>query len=242
MAEAKIEDKVKEQKEKKEAKEEKKAEKKDFEVETKKGSEEKKEEKKQGSKPAVAKEGKKSGKDEEVKVVLEREYVIPLRRKVQKVPRYRRAKKAIRVIREFLLRHMKVYGGELGDVKIDTYLNSEIWFRGIKKPPLKIKVKARKMSDGIVWVELAEIPEKVKWDMQRDKKKLEKVKKVGKKAKVEEKPVEETKEEKKETEEKEKASVEAGLEHQKQAAKTAKHTTEGKIKGPKHQMRKALKK
>lgn len=198
--------------------------------------------KKEESKPAVAKP-KKAEKKEEPKIELEREYIIPLRKKVQKVQKYKRAKKAIRVIREFLARHMKVENRDLSKIKINKYLNQEIWFRGIKKPPAKIKVKVAKNSDGIVTVELAEIPEKVKWDIAHEEKIKKEAEKVKPKApaKVKEKPAE-TDEEKKEEQEKEKASVEAGLEKQKAQAKQAKHTAKVSAKQPKHQVRKALKK
>ncbi len=193
-------------------------------------------------------EGKKK-KDEkvdtkDVKPELEREYVIPLRRKVQKSPRYKRAKKAVKVIREFLAKHMKVEDRDLKKIKIDKFLNHELWFRGIKKPPAKIKIKAKKIA-GVVYAELAEIPEKVKWDMAREKKKEENEGKIEKKVvkdeKDLEKKVEKSEEEKQDESEKEKASVEAGLEKQKQEAKDIKHTS--KQKQPKQEkiQRKALK-
>src|SRR3989338_11580624 len=92
-------------------------------------------------------------KDE--KIMLEREYIIPLRREWLKVPRYKRASKAIKAIKQFLARHMKVEDRDVRKVKLDKFLNEEIWFRGIKKPPAKIKVKVRKYSDRVE-VELAE--------------------------------------------------------------------------------------
>ena len=165
----------------------------------------------------------------EAKIELEREYVIPLKRKVLKVPRYKRAKKAVRTIKEFVAKHMKVENRDLNLVKIDKYLNNEIWFRGIKNPPSKIKVKVVK-KDGIVEVRLAEIPEKVKWDMKKDEKKKEVNKKQLEKVAKNEKAEEEIKEErageenKEETKEKEKATVDAGLKAQKQQSKEAKHT------------------
>ncbi|MGC9309222.1 MAG: 50S ribosomal protein L31e, partial [Candidatus Nanoarchaeia archaeon] len=113
---------------------------------------------------------KEEKKEQEEKIILEREYVIPLRRAILKVPRYRRAKKAVKAIKEFLARHMKVEDRDIRKVKVDIYLNNEVWFRGIKKPPAKIKVKASKNQDGIVKAQLAEIPEKVRWDMQKAKK------------------------------------------------------------------------
>jgi len=69
---------------------------------------------------------------------IEREYVIPLRVEWVKVPRYKRANKAITAIRKFLMRHMKIYDKDEKKIKIDGYLNEFVWFRGIKKPPAKI--------------------------------------------------------------------------------------------------------
>ena len=45
-------------------------------------------------------------KQEERKKVLEREYIIHLRKEISKVPRYRKAEKAVTAVREFLMRHM----------------------------------------------------------------------------------------------------------------------------------------
>ena len=125
----------------------------------------------------------------------EREYVIPLRCEWKKVPRYKRAKKAIRAIREFLVQHMKIRDRDLNKIKIDKYLNEEVWFRGIKKPPAKIKVKAIKEED-IVRVELVDYSEKAKFKKTREEKILkegeEKAKKKKEEKKIEEKKPEET--------------------------------------------------
>ena len=110
------------------------------------------------SKPAVAKTSKKKSDKKEEVVELEREYVVPLRRGSLNVPRYKRAKKAVKILKEFLAKHMKVEDRDLKRVKIDIYLNNEIWFRGIKKPANKIKVKAIKKG-GIVYAELSEVPD-----------------------------------------------------------------------------------
>ena len=50
---------------------------------------------------------------------IERIYVIPLRKKVKVVPRYKKANKAIRTIKEFLVRHMKIRDRDLRKIKID---------------------------------------------------------------------------------------------------------------------------
>ena len=107
--------------------------------------------------------------DSKTDTKLEREYIIPLRNKWKRVPRYKKANKAIKAIKEFLVRHMKIRDGDLNKIKVDKYLNEEIWFRGIRKPPAKIKVKAIKEGD-IVKVELAELPDKLKFKKLREEK------------------------------------------------------------------------
>ena len=93
-------------------------------------------------------------KTEEKKVTLEREYNVPLRRGWRNVPTYKRAKKAVAVLRKFIGRHMKSE-----DVKIGKYANMEVWARGIKHPPHHIKVKAVKYSDGSVMAEFLGAPQ-----------------------------------------------------------------------------------
>jgi len=200
---------------------------------------------------------------EEKKGKLEREYVIPLRKQVNKVPRYKRANKAIKTIKEFLVKHMKIRDGDLKKIKIDKYLNEEVWFRGIKKPPQKIKVKVIKEGD-IVRVELFEFKDKLKFKKAREDKKDAQAEEVVKAkqaaAKPEEPkegqdhtqgerqnavqdhahPEEKTQEEKKEEQEKKSAVVEAGQKMEKSLAKKAKHETPRKEKIPKHKIRKTL--
>jgi len=186
------------------------------------------------SKSAVEKIDSKGKRGEKKEDVLERVYVVPMRRGFLKVPEYKRAKKAVKTLKEFLAKHMKVENRDLSKVKVDIYLNNEIWFRGIKKPLNKVKVKARKV-DGIVYAELAEIPEAVKFKKQKDEKKKAKVdpkkmKKVVAQEAAEEKVKEgrEDKADKTETKEKEKATAEAGLEKNKDMAKAQKHTAKAK--------------
>jgi large subunit ribosomal protein L31e len=81
---------------------------------------------------------------------MERVYIIPLR-DVKRVPRTIRSPKAVRLVREFLKKHMKS-----DDIKIDSSVNEKIWERGIQKVPPKIKVKATKEEDGSVSVTLVE--------------------------------------------------------------------------------------
>jgi len=185
---------------------------------------------------------------------LEREYVIPLRTYWKRVPRYKRANRAIKGIKEFLVQHMKMRDRDLNKVKLDKFLNEQIWVRGIKKPPVKIKVKAIK-QDNIVRVELADMPDRLKFKKKRFEKieadaqeALEKKKSFMEKAKeglqpgqsTSETPVPESEEKKEEEQEKKSAVVEAGAKMEKAAAKKTKHQSVGKAKQPKRPQRKSL--
>jgi ribosomal protein L31E len=191
----------------------------------------KKEEKK--SKSAVEKiNDKRSDKKEKKVEVVEREYVVPLRRGFLNVPQYRRAKKAVRVLKEFMVRHMAVHDRDLRKVKVDIDLNNEIWFRGIKKPLHRVKVKAIK-RDGIVHVSLADAPDVVGFRVARRLKRRaaqaapEKVKKAVKEVKDDDKNKDGVKDD---VAEKEDAKSEALRDEKvmKAAAKAEKHTVQGK--------------
>jgi large subunit ribosomal protein L31e len=79
-------------------------------------------------------------------------YTIPLR-KCKTVAYTHRAEKAIKVIREYVMRHMKT---DSDNVWIDMKVNEAIWARSIQKPPTLIKVKAVRFEDGLVEVSLPE--------------------------------------------------------------------------------------
>jgi len=140
--------------------------------------------------------------EKEEKIILEREYNIPLRKEWLKVPRYRRAKKAIKAIREFLARHMRA---DFEKIKVGRWLNEEMWKHGIKRPPHHIKIKATKDDEGIVKVELTKLPKEALEEAKREEKAKEekkgKEKKEGEKEKAEEKKEEEKAEEKEKVEE-----------------------------------------
>ena len=185
---------------------------------------------------------------------LEREYIIPLRNKWKRVPRYKKANKAVKAVKEFLVKHMKIRDRDLKKIKIDKYLNEEIWFRGIRKPPARIKVKAIKEGD-IVKVELVEMQDKLKFKKLREDKleqkavEIIKEKKKELEEKAEEKPEEkpedkkeekESEEKKEEAKEKKAAVVESTEKMEKDIAKKTKHQTKLQKKQPKRQQRKAL--
>lgn len=85
-------------------------------------------------------------------IVVERVYSLRLRQKMKKYPRWQRASKASRYVRNFLSKHLKT---EPENIRIDNGINETIWARGAQKPPANIKVRAVKFDDGAVEAELA---------------------------------------------------------------------------------------
>ncbi len=77
---------------------------------------------------------------------LERVYTINLG-KVLLTRDNQRAKRAINMIREFAQHHMKT-----DQIKIEEDLSHQIWQRGIKHPPRKIRVKMTKSDEGFVLI------------------------------------------------------------------------------------------
>ena len=187
---------------------------------------------------------------------LEREYTIPLRKRWKHVARYKKTNKAVKSVKEFLVRHMKVRDGDLNKIKLDKLLNEYLWARGIKNPPAKVKVKATKDGD-LVRVELSKMPEDLKHKKKRleaRNKKAEAIVESKKSTMDRLKEMRDQKPEKssesetteaeaaKEKEEKKAAVVETGAKVEKEAAKMAKKETKSKSDQPKHQRRMALQK
>ena len=100
---------------------------------------------------------------------LEREFVIPLREKCRPVPRYKKTPKAIKSVKEFIAKHMKLRDRDLKKVRLDMYLNELLWQRGIKKPLHKVKVKAVKEGD-IVRVYALDLSAKLNFKKIREEK------------------------------------------------------------------------
>jgi len=93
-------------------------------------------------------------------IVEERFYTIPLR-KVWNSPRKKRAPKAGRLVKSFVMKHMKVRTEvdeeeEAEKLVISNEVNEKLWSRGIEKPPRKIRVRVVKDKEGVVTVLLAE--------------------------------------------------------------------------------------
>ncbi|MBT4257955.1 50S ribosomal protein L31e [archaeon] len=170
---------------------------------------------------------------------LEREYVIPLREKCRPVPRYKKTNKAVKTVKEFLVRHMGIRDRDLKKIKIDKYLNETLWSNGIKNPPHKIKVKAVKDGENVI-VTAAELSKKVEFKKAREEKRektakdfVEKKKTMMQKAQEAAKPVakkttEETEKETEEVKEKAAAVKEEGEKIAKKKAVEKKKTTSPK--------------
>jgi len=106
--------------------------------------------------------GKREKAPEEEEIVEERIYTIPLRR-AWIAPRKKRAPRAVRIVRSYIQRHMKIETGvkseeeeEEGRLVISNEVNEKLWSRGIEKPPRNIRVRAVKDKEGVVTLYLAE--------------------------------------------------------------------------------------
>lgn len=105
---------------------------------------------------------KREEKVEEEEIVEERIYTVPLGR-AWIMPPNKRAARAVRILENFLKKHMKLEAHKEGEEEeepkkliITNEVNKKIWSRGIEKPPRKIRVRAAKDKDGNVTIYLAE--------------------------------------------------------------------------------------
>jgi len=109
---------------------------------------------------AKERRSKKEKEELEEDIIEERFYTIPLR-KAWISPRKKRAPKAARIVKSFVLKHMKVRTEAEGEEEaeklvIDNEVNEKLWNRGIEKPPRKIRVRVVKNKEGVVTILLAE--------------------------------------------------------------------------------------
>ncbi len=110
-----------------------------------------------------AKPRRRKKEEEEEEFVEERIYTIPLG-KAWVRPHKKRAPRAMRIIKDFVTKHMKMdmraeveeERGEMPRLVITNDVNEKVWSRSIEKPPRKIRVRAAKDNEGNVTVFLAE--------------------------------------------------------------------------------------
>lgn len=86
-------------------------------------------------------------KEEEIEVVEEKTYTIPISKLGYTCDRGHRAPRAVRDVRKYVSRHMRS-----DEVSISNEINAALWARGINKPPRKIIVRAVKDKEGKVVV------------------------------------------------------------------------------------------
>ncbi|NWJ28553.1 60S ribosomal protein L31 [Marine Group I thaumarchaeote] len=136
---------------------------------------------------------------------LERVYTINLG-KVKLSQSQHRAVRAINMIKEFARHHMKVE-----EIKIEEELAHQVWARGVRRPPRKIRVRMTKTDDGYILVSQYDEEAESKVSPEKDTKKVEdKVEEPSTEAKEVEDKVEEPSTEAKEVEDKvEEPSTEA---------------------------------
>jgi len=100
----------------------------------------------------------------EEEIVEEKFYTISLGKAWIAVPK-KRAPRAMKMIKDFVKRHMKFEAREELEEEeeeepnrlvISNEVNERVWRRGIQKPPRKVRVRAAKDKDGNITVYLAE--------------------------------------------------------------------------------------
>ncbi|MGQ4911007.1 MAG: 50S ribosomal protein L31e [Candidatus Thorarchaeota archaeon] len=89
--------------------------------------------------------------EEEEEIIDERIYTVPLRKAYWTGSRLKRANRSVRILKEFVERHMKPE-----ELLIQPEVNERIWARGIQKPPRRLRIRATKNSENLVRVYLAE--------------------------------------------------------------------------------------
>jgi len=121
-------------------------------------------ESKEAAPVAEVEEKVKPEKEKEKEIVEERIYTVPLG-KAWISPPNKRTSRAVRILRSFMIKHMKLKSRKEGETEeeeeparliIDNEVNEKMWSRGIEKPPRKIRVRAEKDKEGNVTVYLAE--------------------------------------------------------------------------------------
>ena len=108
---------------------------------------------------------------------LERVYTINLGKALLSQSQHR-AVRAINMIKEFARHHMKIE-----TIKIEEELAHQIWSKGVRSPPRKIRVRMSKTDDGYVLVSrYEEVAEAAVTPEKESKKVLTKVKEPSKEA------------------------------------------------------------
>jgi large subunit ribosomal protein L31e len=84
------------------------------------------------------------------------ELTVPLRG-AWNITRYKRAPRALKIIRREVIRHLKV--DEEEEVWIDPAVNEHIWTRGIENPPRKVKLQITRHDEPDIPIEVKLVEE-----------------------------------------------------------------------------------
>ncbi|CAI8157125.1 MAG: Uncharacterised protein [Methanobacteriota archaeon] len=79
------------------------------------------------------------------------ELIVPLRN-AWNITRYKRAPRAIQIIKNEVVKHLKVAEDET--VWIDPAVNEHIWNRGIENPPRKIRLQVTRHDEPDIPIEV----------------------------------------------------------------------------------------
>jgi len=84
------------------------------------------------------------------------ELVVPLR-KAWNITRFKRSPRAIKIIRNEVIRHLKVKEDE--EIWIDQAVNEAIWKNGIENPPRKIRLQITRHDEPDIPIEVKLVEE-----------------------------------------------------------------------------------
>ena len=79
------------------------------------------------------------------------ELIVPLRN-AWNITRYKRAPRAIKIIKNMVVQHLKVTDEE--EIWIDPAVNEHIWARGIENPPRKIRLQVTRHDEPDIPIEV----------------------------------------------------------------------------------------
>jgi len=75
--------------------------------------------------------------------MAERIFTINLRKATLNTPRWKKSKRSVAIIREFLKKHMKT-----DEIRIGKSITEKIWESGNQNPPNKIRIRAIETEEG----------------------------------------------------------------------------------------------
>ena len=84
------------------------------------------------------------------------ELVVPLRG-AWNITRYKRAPRAMTIIRNEVIRHLKVQEEEV--IYIDPTVNEHIWANGIENPPRKVRLQITRFEEDDIPIEVKLVEE-----------------------------------------------------------------------------------